>query len=160
MEIVKHSYKWNGALKKRLKTTEIILHCAATPEGINFSVDSIHRAHLARAFAGIGYNYVIYRDGTIHEGRPVGAAGAHCSGHNSNSVGVCYIGGVASDGKTPKDTRTAAQREALFNLVHTLLVNYGLSLSAVHGHYEYANKACPSFKIEQFRNEYRQYFNL
>lgn len=157
MNIVKHHYKFTQALRKRRVTNEIILHCAATPEGMDFSTDAIHRAHLARHFAGIGYNYVIYRDGSIHEGRPVWAAGAHCTLHNSNSVGVCYIGGVASDAKTPKDTRTPEQKRALFELVAALMENYDIPLYRVRGHYEYANKACPSFKIETFREEFKQW---
>lgn len=153
MEIVKHTYKWANGLKARSVTTRIVLHCAATPEGKDFSVDAIHRAHLARSFSGIGYNFVIYRDGTIHEGRPEWAAGAHTSGYNSTSIGVCYIGGVASDGKTPKDTRTPEQRKALVALVKHLMSKYKIPASKVCGHYQFANKACPSFKIEGFRKE-------
>lgn len=154
MEIVKHSYKFAKALAKRKKTTEIILHCAATPDGRDFTTDAIHRAHLNRGFAGIGYNLVIYRDGTIHAGRPLDASGAHCTGHNSISLGVCYIGGVASDGKTPKDTRTTAQRVALYEVVRELMLNYDIPLTRVFGHYQFANKACPGFKIETFRAEF------
>lgn len=155
MQIEKHSYKWNSAiLKTRLKTKEIILHCSATPEGKNYTVEAIHNAHLARGFVGIGYNFVIDLNGTIHAGRPAGAVGAHCTGHNSTSVGVCYIGGVAGDGKTPKDTRTPAQRAALFELVRELMLNYNIPLTRVFGHYQFANKACPSFKIDKFRAEF------
>lgn len=123
----------------------IILHCSATPEGKDFTVADIDRWHKARGWQGIGYHYVVYRDGSVHEGRNIAVAGAHTSGYNKNSIGVCYIGGVAADGKTPKDTRTAEQRVALRNLVAKLKKQF--PRATVHGHYEFAAKACPSFKI-------------
>lgn len=134
--------------KSKRKIYEIIVHCSATPEGKDFTVDNIRRWHLQRGFADIGYHYVIYRDGTIHEGRDVDRTGAHCLGHNAHSIGICYIGGVNSDGKTPKDTRTPAQKESLRNLVNQLITLYDLPRSHVYGHYQFANKACPSFRIE------------
>lgn len=85
----------------------IILHCSATPEGKDFTVADITRWHKERGFRTIGYHYVVYRDGTVHKGRPVEQIGAHCEGHNKDSIGVCYIGGLMADGNTPKDTRTA-----------------------------------------------------
>lgn len=125
--------------------TRIILHCSATPEGKDFTVADIDKWHKARGWQGIGYHYVVYRDGSVHEGRNIAVAGAHTSGFNKNSIGVCYIGGVAADGKTPKDTRTAEQRVALRNLVAQLKKQF--PKATVHGHYEFAAKACPSFKI-------------
>ncbi len=135
--------------KSKRKIYEIIVHCSATPEGKDFSVENIRRWHLRRGFADIGYHYVIYRDGSVHDGRDVDRAGAHCLGHNAHSIGICYIGGVSSDGKTPKDTRTPAQKEALRNLVNRLIALYDLPRSHVYGHYQFANKACPSFKIQE-----------
>lgn len=125
--------------------TRIILHCSATPEGKDFTVADIDKWHKARGWQGIGYHYVIYRDGSVHEGRNIAVAGAHTSGYNKNSIGVCYIGGVATDGKTPKDTRTPAQSRALRVLVEQLKKQF--PKATVHGHYEFAAKACPSFKI-------------
>lgn len=130
---------------------EIILHCAATPEGRDFTVAQIDRWHRSRGFTGIGYHYVVYRDGSVHPGRSESAVGAHCTGHNANSIGVCYIGGCTSDGKTPKDTRTAAQRRSLLQLVKELLGRY--PGATVHGHNEYARKACPSFNVKTWLTE-------
>ena len=130
---------------------EIIIHCAATREGRDFTVEDITRWHKARGFATIGYHYVIYRDGSIHEGRPLEQIGAHCVGHNKHSIGICYIGGCASDGKTPKDTRTSEQKEALLALLRRLKARF--PNATIHGHRDFAAKACPSY--DAFR-EYRQ----
>lgn len=129
------------------RITEIIIHCAATPEGKDFTVQDIDRWHRQRGFKSIGYHFVIYRDGTIHKGRPLDQIGAHCTGHNANSIGICYIGGCAADGKTAKDTRTPAQREALRDLVELLRTEY--PKATVHGHREYAQKDCPSFDVSK-----------
>lgn len=129
------------------KIKEIILHCSATPEGKDFTVEDITRWHKERGFTTIGYHYVIYRDGSIHKGRDENMSGAHCTGHNSNSIGVCYIGGLAKDGKTPKDTRTKAQRSSLARLVMELVCKY--PDVTIHGHNEFSNKACPCFNVQK-----------
>ena len=129
---------------------KIIIHCSATPEGKNFTVKQIDACHRQRGFNGIGYHFVIYLDGSVHVGRALAKAGAHCKGHNAHSVGVCYIGGVASDGKTPKDTRTDAQKASLVKLITELRQQF--PNASVHGHREFANKACPCFDA---RKEYK-----
>lgn len=126
---------------------KIIIHCAATPEGENYSIEQIDSWHRQIGFRCIGYHFVIYRDGSVHEGRPLEQIGAHTTGHNAHSIGICYIGGCAADGKTPKDTRTAEQRKALKQLVKQLLAKY--PGATVHGHNEFANKACPSFDVRE-----------
>ena len=68
---------------------EIIVHCTATPEGKDYTVDDITRWHKERGSKTIGYHYVVYRDGSVHEGRPLAEVGAHCKGHNAHSIGVC-----------------------------------------------------------------------
>lgn len=52
------------------KITEIIIHCSATKEGMDFTVEDIDRWHRQRGFDSIGYHFVIYRDGSLHAGRP------------------------------------------------------------------------------------------
>lgn len=128
------------------KITKIIVHCSATPEGRDYTVADIDRWHKQRGWKGIGYHYVVYRDGSVHTGRDVAAIGAHCTDQNANSIGICYIGGCAADGKTPKDTRTPAQREALRDLVELLKTEY--PNATIHGHREFANKACPCFDVK------------
>ena len=125
------------------KINEIIVHCAATPDGKNFKAADIDRWHRERKMKCIGYHYVVDLDGTVEPGRPESEIGAHCLGHNQYSIGVCYVGGLAADGKTPKDTRTAAQKEALLALLKKLRAKY--PNASIHGHRDFAAKACPSF---------------
>lgn len=135
------------------KINNIILHCSATAEGKDFHASDIDRWHRAQGWTGIGYHYVVALDGKVERGRTLDKVGAHTTGHNTGSIGICYIGGVAADGKTPKDTRTEAQRTALLQLVEDLCWQLRLTPSQVHGHYEYASKACPSFDVGKFRSE-------
>lgn len=126
------------------KIDKIIVHCSATPEGKAFTVQQIRQWHVkGNGWRDIGYHFVIYLDGSIHRGRPEYQVGAHCKGYNENSIGVCYVGGCASDGKAPKDTRTDAQKAALIELLRKLKAKY--PVAAIHGHRDFANKACPSF---------------
>lgn len=111
----------------------------------------IDRWHKERGFKKIGYHYVIYLDGSIHVGRQEEEIGAHTVGHNANSIGICYVGGCAKDGRTPKDTRTEAQKNALCGLLYELVNKY--PDASIHGHREFANKACPCFDVQaEYKN--------
>jgi N-acetylmuramoyl-L-alanine amidase len=128
------------------KLTRIILHCTATPDGRHVDVATIRDWHRKRGWSDIGYHYVIYLDGSVHVGRDVAKAGAHVVGHNADTIGVVYVGGTDAGGKA-KDTMNAAQETAFVNLVKHLRDQFGpLTL---HGHNEYAAKACPSFNVKQ-----------
>ena len=122
---------------------KIIVHCTATRPSQSCTVEQIDQWHRARGFDCIGYHYVVYRDGSVHEGRPLSKVGAHCTGQNSDSIGIAYCGGVAEDGTTPQDNRTEAQKSALRQLIKELRQAYGNI--PVYGHRDFANKACPSF---------------
>lgn len=125
---------------------EIIVHCTATKEGQSFTVEDIRKWHKVQGWQDIGYHYVVYLDGSIHEGRDIDISGAHCQGHNSISIGVVYIGGLDSSGK-PKDTRTPEQKEALFFMMQALKVLY--PNAHIYPHNKFANKACPCFDVEE-----------
>ena len=125
------------------KIEDIIVHCSATREGADFHATDIDRWHKQRGFNKIGYHYVVDLDGSIEGGRAESEIGAHCQGRNSRSIGVCYIGGLSADGKTAKDTRTDAQKKALEQLLRHLVRKY--PQATIHGHRDYAQKACPSF---------------
>lgn len=127
------------------KIDKIIIHCSATAEGRDVSVDDIDIWHRKRGYRGIGYHYVVYRDGSVHAGRPPEQVGAHCNGQNSRSIGICYIGGLSRDGTVARDTRNEAQRRSLIKLVKSLKEIF--PGATVHGHNEFAHKACPSFNV-------------
>ena len=122
---------------------KIIVHCSATREEENYEVAEIRKWHLARGFSDIGYHFYIDLYGEIHKGRDISKIGAHCKGHNRNSIGICYCGGVEADGKTPKDTRNTEQRRSLVAVLRTLKAMF--PNADIHSHNDFANKACPSF---------------
>ena len=167
---------------------EIICHCSATPEGKAFTTADIRRWHTSppNNWRDIGYHYVIELDGSVHQGRPVEQQGAHCAegGHrsaqgdacqskNRHSIGAVYVGGLAKDGKTPKDTRTPEQKQALAQLLKELHSQF--PKAKLYGHRElvcsirkknpsydcarckgypslclYAKKSCPSFDCHEY----------
>jgi len=124
----------------------MILHCSATPEGRNVKTKTIKGWHLKRGWRDIGYHYVIQLDGTVDKGRPIDEQGAHTKGRNHDSIGVCYIGGLDAETKEPKDTMTPEQEAALTALVDALRFVFGPL--PLHGHNEYAAKACPCFDVQ------------
>lgn len=141
-------FQWPKGRKTtpRTATRIIAVHCSATPEGRNFTAADIDAWHRKQGWSGIGYHYVVRLDGSIEEGRPRDAVGSHVAGRNSDSIGICYIGGVDRNGK-PKDTRTPEQKAALLQLLRHLKAVYRSQNPVIQGHRDYPRvaKACPSF---------------
>ena len=133
------------------KINEIIIHCTATVEGKDYHVADVDKWHKARGWKGIGYHYLITLDGKVEKGRAESEVGAHCTNHNKNSIGIVYVGGVDKYLK-PKDTRTEAQKKALLELIVALIIKY--PNATIHGHCEFANKACPCFDVA------KEYYNI
>lgn len=126
----------------RRDITQVIVHCTATRAGVDIGAAAVDRWHRQRGFSGIGYHFVVRLDGSVECGRPLDRVGAHCLGHNRGSVGVAYAGGLDAKGR-PADTRTPAQRRSLTALMTALCGRF--NDATVHGHREFANKACPCF---------------
>jgi N-acetylmuramoyl-L-alanine amidase len=133
------------------KINKIIVHCTATPEGRHTDVEDIRKWHKAQGWSDIGYHYVVYLDGSVHIGRPVEIVGAHTKGHNTGSIGVVYVGGIDKKSLKPKDTRTDKQKEALHSFLMSLMNQY--KGATLHGHNEFAAKACPSFNVKKEYND-------
>ena len=127
----------------------VILHCSATKENQDIDSATIRAWHTSppRNWSDIGYHFVVKLDGSIESGRPINRAGAHTKGHNKDSIGVCYVGGLDQSGH-PKNTLTTEQRRAIKRLCRALclVLNQPLDL---HGHREFSAKACPSFEVAE-----------
>ena len=127
----------------------IVIHCSATPEGKDYTVEQIRQWHLDRGWRDIGYHTIVYRDGTVHQGRSDEQIGAGVRGHNKDSIHICYIGGVESkkvNGKwKAKDTRTDEQKEALIDMCNYYKNLHPKAKILGHRDFEGVTKACPSF---------------
>lgn len=121
---------------------KIILHCSATDGDVD--IQTIDHWHRLRGWTGVGYHFLIRTDGTVERGRDIDVVGAHCKGQNADSIGICYAGGTR-DGK-PFDTMTEMQEMRFIKLVDSLRDVFGPL--PVHGHNEFAAKACPSFNVQ------------
>ena len=121
-----------GSLTKRNKTNEIILHHAAAE---NCSPEDIHRWHLNNGWAGAGYHFLVRKDGKIYRLRPEWAVGAHASGSNSDSIGIC------AEGNYDYEIMPEAQKNSLIWLVNYLKNKYGIT--KVIGHRDVNNTSCP-----------------
>ena len=107
----------------RKSTKYIVVHCTASAFGRDLNAKDIDREHRQRGFSAIGYNRLIKLDGSVEQGRPDDAVGAHVAGYNSISIGISYVGGLDAKGKA-KDTRTDAQKAAMTKLIAELLKKY------------------------------------
>ena len=127
--------------------TLIVVHCSAVRPDQSSSaaqIDSWHRKERHWKL-GIGYHYVVRRDGTIEPGRPEEQIGAHCLNHNAHSIGVCYEGGLDIRGQ-PADTRTAEQKQAMRQLLEELHGRYPRAL--IVGHHDLnPGKPCPCYDV-------------
>ena len=122
--------------------TLIVVHCSAVKPDQLSSAAQIDTWHRQRGFhLGIGYHYVIRRNGDIEPGRPEWMIGAHCQNHNSHSIGVCYEGGLDARGQ-PADTRTPEQKTAMRKLLEELHERYPRAV--IVGHHDLnPMKDCP-----------------
>ena len=146
--------------RSKRRIDEIIVHCTATPEGRDMTVEQIRQDHIKNNhWSDIGYQYVVYRDGTVHLGRDVDISGAHAEGHNSHSIGVVYVGGVENRPGVPytqlkaKDTRTEQQKASLLALLMDLRKLYPKARIIGHRDVDTHGKSCPSFDAKTaYRN--------
>lgn len=128
----------------------LVVHCAATPPSADIGAKEIDRWHRARGFFQIGYHKVIRRNGVIEDGRPLDMPGAHARGFNHLSIGVCLVGGVAEDGKTPENNFTDEQWPSLRVLLKELKVRFPNATILGHRDLPDVHKACPSFGVREY----------
>jgi len=124
------------------KIRKIIVHCADTPPNMDIGVEEIRKWHKDQGWKDVGYHYVIRRDSTLEEGRPLEEAGAHVANHNADSIGICLVGGKGGF------NFTWSQLVVLKAVVEYL---QGMFPEAeLGGHCDYDNrKTCPNFDVKQ-----------
>lgn len=138
----------------------LVIHCTATPEGKHFDGEDVKRWHLkGRGWSRVGYSELFLLDGTIEtlvdydhndQIEPWELTNG-AKGINSVSRHICYVGGLDEKGRKAKDTRTEEQKKALEMYVKSFLTV--APYLKVAGHYHFANKACPSFNVEEWLRE-------
>lgn len=140
MNIIETNLQFKGKMLARKSTTRIILHHAAASV---CDAKTIHAWHLGRGFSGIGYHFLVRKDGTIERGRAEHLIGAHVAGHNRDSIGICF------EGNFETETMGEAQKNAGAELVEYLKQKY--SISTVVRHKDLAATACPgkNFPFEE-----------
>lgn len=133
------------------KINKIYVHVSDTPDSrADIGATQIKKWHTdpkpqGNGWKDIGYHYVIKRDGTLEDGRALDIAGAHVAGHNSDSIGICWVG---------RDDISPDQEDTLIGLIKTLLVKLNLSKSDVLGHKESDHsKTCPNLDMDDFRSK-------
>ena len=129
----------SGRLDTRRETTLAVLHHTGGTAGEDPDAEEIDAAHRWLGWAGIGYHFLIRRDGTVEAGRPAHAVGAHAEGSNYKSVGIALCGNFC------EDAPTNAQMESCAMLLALLSASFGFEPDAEHivGHRDLSATDCP-----------------
>ena len=124
------------------KPEYLIVHHSGGTDAYPLADTSHHTAqimeswHLSKGWDGLGYQYVIHKDGEVWKGRPEHRNGAHARGYNTKSIGICLSGNF--DATNPTD----AQVESLTKLLQELSEKYNVPLKNIIPHRNVANKTC------------------
>tara|TARA_R110000772_G_scaffold31754_2_gene78065 strand:+ start:1304 stop:1810 length:507 start_codon:yes stop_codon:yes gene_type:complete len=137
-----------------------VMHVSATKMSQDYTIEDCKRYHKSKGWSDIGYHFYIEKDGTLHQGRPLDKNGAHVSGFNSGTIGICTEGGLDERG-VPKDTMTDLQRLTVEGLLLSLKIEN--PKMKVKGHRDYSPdlngnnviekheflKACPCYDAQE-----------
>ena len=141
--------------------TEVVVHWTATYIDQDIGVEEIHKWHQENGWSGIGYHYVIRRDGSIWRGRPVNYIGAHAkaNGHNDRSIGLAFVGGYSvpytgvgpnNSTQTGPESFTAAQNTSFKNFMKTFYDVFPGGQAFGHMDTDPLNKIDPGFSVEDY----------
>ena len=138
----------------RKKTDSIIIHCAATKKSMDIGYKEIREWHVDQnGWDDVGYHYIIRRNGKLEKGRPEEYSGAHAPSHNSRSIGICLVGGMADDGG-PENNFTLEQFLTLKDLVNMIMDKYS-DITEILGHCDVQDNKpnCPGFNVKEWLNK-------
>lgn len=133
--LIDDGLQFTRPLTRRPSTNYIVVHHTASSDDLTTS--DIHQMHLNNGWAGVGYHFVLEKDGSVHQGRPVWAQGAHAEGHNFESIGVNLVGNFDEGDNEPTDE----QMESLKILLDDLKFAY--PGASIVGHRDLNATACP-----------------
>lgn len=143
----------DASYTRRKSTDTLVIHCADTLAGQNFTAADIRKWHVEEnGWLDGGYHVVIRRDGTVESLRPLWAVGAHVEGHNSTSIGVCLVGGskLVRGKHVEENNFTPEQWTALVVVVRALLNAYPITTVCGHRDFPGVTKYCPSFEVKSW----------
>lgn len=131
------------SLSERGATDMIVIHHTGCND-IDASAAQIHGWHKNQGWAGIGYHYVVRKDGTIERGRPEWAIGSHAYGENSHTIGIHLSGDF--EAAIP----TTDQIEKCAMLIADICERYGIPIDRDHvvGHGELMATSCPGANLQ------------
>ena len=149
INIIETKWEWEGMLSTRAHTDYIALHHA---EASTCTAQQVDEWHKSNGWSGIGYHFFVRKDGSIYRGRPLTSMGAHVSGMNNCSIGIC------AEGKYSTETMPDAQKRAICRLLVYLKDNYYPDAKIV-GHKEIGDSDCPgkNYPLADIKNNYRAY---
>lgn len=131
-------------MKVRARTDYLVIHASATPPTLDIGAAEIRQWHLQKGWSDCGYHFVIRRNGKVELGRPENLVGSHVAGRNSNSLGICLVGGTDAR-QRPQNNFTAEQWASLQTLLMRLTQKYPRATILGHRDFPKVAKACPCF---------------
>ena len=142
-KIVETDLDFQYGLTERDETDLIVIHHTGGAD-IDADAETIHEWHINNDWAGIGYHFVIRKDGSVERGRPEWAIGSHAYGENSHSIGI-HLSGEFDDAEP-----TDAQIEACACLIADLCEEYDIPIDRDHivGHGELMSTDCPGANLQ------------
>ena len=133
------------------KINKIIIHCSDSENPNHDDISVIREWHTSpspfdpsKPWSDVGYHYFIKSNGNIQVGRDEGQIGAHCFGHNGDSIGICLHG---------KTSFSEPQFRMLNNLIRDIKARYEIEQVEGHGFFD-KKKTCPNFDVHEFLKNY------
>ncbi len=127
--------------------THLAIHHSLTKTG---SAEAFARYHVNNShWPGIGYHFVIEKDGTIKWCNNLQAKSYHVGNSNKKAVGICLTGDFRNENPTVK------QYNSVLKLAKTLMLDLDIPIENVQGHSEfpdYSWKECPVIDMDKFRD--------
>ncbi len=139
IKIKETKLNFTGEMDVRTHTGAIIIHHSGLKEDRESSAAEIHEMHLKNGWSGIGYHFVVHKNGSIERGRPQHLVGAHSLSNNEFTIGICMTGNFSIGNVTKKQILSTEQ------LVAALCKEYGFApkSTTIFGHRDLNDTSCP-----------------